>query len=743
MRACFDGHSINHNKPFYYHIIMKKTAFTLLLMATCLLGLAQYTGNSAKTSPYLASLTQQFGTKTTPIKNVKALVTLAVPCHAPAFFQSHGIRLIDSIGRIYIVDLPLAVVAELSCNDTIERMEAERMPQPALDVTPQQVNASGVYLGDGLPQAYTGEGVAAGVFDCYFDFTHPAFEDQNGDLRVRYYYDFHWPNADSTLGHALLSTAEIAQYEHSQHTRNNIHGTHVMGIMGGSPVNGQLKGLAPDADLYVVDFNSDRDQFDAPDANTSATAVLGFKYIFDQAEADGKPCVINFSSCESVTLTTQRVLESEALRLLVGPGRIIVAAAGNDGFRSSYFEKGASDFQAGTGIKNGISSGQYIDLDLVTPGNQYVRFDFLGIQLIGGGIEGTIAFHTDSINPISGNHFTVTTSMGDVSLDVTVSPYQDPRGTVYHIHGVMPNITYLVLCGATVLLTSNNPAWMYSDISVSPFTNIEGVPQYCFAQPGYSVSWPATMPEIIAVGATGYKPTFTNLANETNSDMITFAPAQNGLITTFSSCGPAIDGRTKPDVVAPGLNISAAYNSFYTDLEGIRKNLTHSVIHNGKTYYYLAESGTSMAAPVVAGVIALWLQAKPNLTPAQILDVFRETSTHPDTTLSYPNNTYGYGQIDAYRGLLYILEQPWNIPQLSQHQPQKVQFRLDQRILYADFGGSMPRKITFSVYALNGSLLLTKSGRDHIDLSALPSGVYAVQLTTDQRETTGSTLVRL
>ena len=722
---------------------MKKTAFTLLLMATCLLGFAQYTGNSAKTSPYLASLMQQFGTKATPIKNVKALVTLAESCHAPAFFQSHGIRLIDSIGRIYIVDLPLAVVAELSCNDTIERMEAERMPQPALDVTPQQVDATGVYLGDGLPQAYTGEGVAAGVFDCYFDFTHPAFEDQNGDLRVRYYYDFHWPNADSTLGHALLSTAEIAQYEHSQHTRNNIHGTHVMGIMGGSPVNGQLKGLAPDADLYVVDFNSDRDQFEAPDANTSATAVLGFKYIFDQAEADGKPCVINFSSCESVTLTTQRVLESEALRLLVGPGRIIVAAAGNDGFRSSYFEKGASDLQAGTGIKNGISSGQYIDLDLVTPGNQYVRFDFLGIQLIGGGIEGTIAFHTDSINPISGNHFTVTTSMGDVSLDVTVSPYQDPRGTVYHIHGVMPNITYLVLCGATVLLTSNNPAWMYSDISISPFTNIEGVPQYCFAQPGYSVSWPATMPEIIAVGATGYKPTFTNLSNETNSDMITFAPAQNGLITTFSSCGPALDGRTKPDVVAPGLNISAAYNSFYTDLEGIRKNLTHSMIHNGKTYYYLAESGTSMAAPVVAGVIALWLQAKPNLTPEQILEVFRATSTHPDSTLSYPNNTYGYGQIDAYRGLLYILEQPWNIPQLSQHQPQKVQFRLDRRILYADFGGNMPRKITFSVYALNGSLLMTQSGRDHIDMSALPSGVYAVQLTTDQRETTGSTLVRL
>jgi hypothetical protein len=103
------------------------------------------------------------------------------------------------VGRVFIVDIPLDRVAVLSFNDTIERIEAERMPHLAMDVTPQQVNATGVYAGENLPQAYTGAGVAAGVFDCYYDFTHPAFLDANGDLRVRYYYDFHWPNADSTL----------------------------------------------------------------------------------------------------------------------------------------------------------------------------------------------------------------------------------------------------------------------------------------------------------------------------------------------------------------------------------------------------------------------------------------------------------------------------------------------------------------------------------------------------------------
>ena len=734
--------------------LLKTTAVLLmgLLIGTSVS--AQNMVNGSKVSAHLQEMVVHLATKDGH-KSVSALATLAIPCDAPAFFERRGCRMIDSIGRIYIVSIPLGEVATLSNNDTVERLEAERMPRPQMDVTPQQVNATGLYAGTNLPQAYTGAGVVAGLFDSYYDFTHPAFRDANGDLRISYYYDFHWPNADSTLGRALESASEIAAQQHSLYTRNGLHGTHVASIMAGSAV-GQYQGMAPEADIYLVDFNSDREQFANPDENTSAIAVLGFKKIFDKAAEVGKPCVVNFSSGESVIFTAQRVLEGEAMQALTGPGRIIVSSAGNDGTRSCYLEKGIGDYQAGTGIENGLYCGQIIDIDLITTGNQFVRFVFMGMGLTGGGIEGTIAFHTDSILP-TGNHFTVTTTnFGDVQLDVMPLDFQDPRGDVYHIHGTMPNPAYLLLCGATVLLTSNNPAYMYSDIAYSPFLNVTSVPQYSFAKKGYSITWPAMLPGIIAAGATGYKNTFVNIDGQTNDDLISFAPDHIGYITKFSSCGPTFDGHTKPDVVAPGYNISAAYNSFYSDFAGMRKNLTHSGTYNGQTYYYLAESGTSMAAPVVAGVIALWLQAKPDLTPAQALEVIRRTATHPDDTMSYPNNTYGYGQIDAYRGLLEVLELPVRIPELSQEQPKGVTFHVVDKHLYVDFGGNTPRRMLFNIYTLDGRLVYNYEFRNSnfeihnskfpasgIDLSKLRNGVYAVQLITDNKATTGSTLIRL
>ena len=116
------------------------------------------------------------------------------------------------------------------------------------------------------------------------------------------------------------------------------------------------------------------------------------------------------------------------------------------------------------------------------------------------------------------------------------------------------------------------------------------------------------------------------------------ATTSSDVIATYSSRGPVtIDGsnRPKPDVVAPGSDIRSSWHGGgYTNL-----------------------SGTSMAAPHVAGTAALMMAANPNLIGqvAAIEDILARTA-QPRTTEQtcgdvpgslLPNNTYGYGRIDA------------------------------------------------------------------------------------------------
>ncbi len=66
-------------------------------------------------------------------------------------------------------------------------------------------------------------------------------------------------------------------------------------------------------------------------------------------------------------------------------------------------------------------------------------------------------------------------------------------------------------------------------------------------------------------------------------------------ISYFSSRGPTADGRTKPDVVAPGEKIMSCQAGFK---KGVPKT------------YYVAESGTSMACPHVSGIVAAFLSVR-------------------------------------------------------------------------------------------------------------------------------------
>ncbi|KKK74032.1 hypothetical protein LCGC14_2887830, partial [marine sediment metagenome] len=106
-------------------------------------------------------------------------------------------------------------------------------------------------------------------------------------------------------------------------------------------------------------------------------------------------------------------------------------------------------------------------------------------------------------------------------------------------------------------------------------------------------------------------------------------PAGGFYLACFSSRGPTLDGRTKPDIAAPGVLVKAAAG--------------------GTTNDYTNKSGTSMASPFVAGTAALMVQADPTLTPSQVKSII--TSTAVDWGPSGKDIDYGAGRLDAYEAI--------------------------------------------------------------------------------------------
>jgi serine protease AprX len=139
--------------------------------------------------------------------------------------------------------------------------------------------------------------------------------------------------------------------------------------------------------------------------------------------------------------------------------------------------------------------------------------------------------------------------------------------------------------------------------------NSDGAVQYG------SITAPGNAPWVLTVGASSHMGTVTR-ADDT--------------VASFSSRGPtAIDYAAKPDLVAPGVGIyslSAPESRLYES----HTNYLLSGIVSAPPTPYLSLSGTSQAAPVVAGTVALMLQANPTLTPNAVKAILQFTAQQYD-----------------------------------------------------------------------------------------------------------------
>lgn len=627
--------------------------------------------------------------------------------NADGLIKKYRCRQLAKVDNVYILSIPLNQLAGLSNEKNVLRIEAGNGNRIQMDTTTILVNALPVYSGQDLPQAYTGKGVVVGIQDIGFDLTHPTFYSTNmKDYRIKALWD---QLSKDTIGSTLpvgcdyRDASSLLQIGHSLDGFTQTHGTHTAGIAAGSGSEGNnivspYRGIAYDADIVLV-ANATGNNIDLIDKKdyykyTYATDALGFKYIFDYADSQGKPCVINFSEGGHQDFHGYDQLYYEMLDKITGPGHIIVASAGNDADWINYVHKpkGIPNIES---LLWGNRESAYFTTKTDKPFvfRMKVAANTSTAQIVEIPMEQVLACKDslliDSIK--------IDKQMYKWRILAYPSSYNS-TDVIYDIRlESNPNLGYDIPVSIE-LASSEATIDLYRIRGFLPPRDQN--PMLKMGNNSYSINSPSSAPSVISVGATAYRRGFLNYLGEWKE----YDKGTDGRRTSFSSVGPTIDGRIKPDVMAPGQNIISAYSSYFImNPKNAGAPLASDVRHfqyNGRTYAWNANGGTSMSSPVVAGAIALWLQAYPRLTPQDCLEVFRKTCTQYDTLLSYPNNWYGYGEINIYAGLKEVLRMAK--AGIGQHENSQT-CTDNKRIYYIDgrYAGTSESNLPRGIYVRN------------------------------------------
>ncbi len=583
-----------------------------------------------------------------------------------------GCDVLLDLDDIVIAAIPLQNIEQVAALPQVKQIAASQSSHLLNDQSASIVSADKLWSmpTQTLP-GLTGKDVVVGVVDACIDFSHPTFRTADGSqLRIKAVWD--WldftdggsPVVVDTLmiGRQYIGEKEILakMYSADSYIRDLAgHGTHTAATAAGSGFNGTVgspySGMAPEADLCMVSVTAGGNTHLIPEDKkylyTDATNDLAFKYIFDYAESQGKPCVINISIGSAEDLY-QSNIANDAISRIVGPGKIICSAVGNEAENGNYIFKGLGvekkgAFLLGSAKANAwlLSSTEYPVVNLTFyPKNEEK-------------IEWT--YDTERLREYPDDPYRETLQIDGRNVYVELMAYpswvdENHIATDIVISTEDENVIGTALPVALTLTGASNEIEAFAQKSNS-FKKDERDTSLGDFDNTHCINLPASCDDVIGVGSVSYRDKFLNYKGET----VDWSSNQTGGVRTdFSSIGPNKRGAIKPEVMAPGQNIISAMNSsFYENLseeDYLQDYVVDTFESNGRTYGWYVISGTSMAAPAVTGVIALWLQENPTLTPDQVREVIMNTSTHTVSGIAYPNNEYGYGLINAEAGVEYI-----------------------------------------------------------------------------------------
>lgn len=570
-----------------------------------------------------------------------------------------------------------------------------------------------------LSKPYTGKGVLAAIVDQGVDPNHVAFLDENGKSRVTYLLDFDGtadksgnPNYsiygdqiydEDNMGNIYwyptidkFTTDEINAY-HGTHTLNILGGGYTgdiqraTGLTGNIPVMETLPnpyyGVAPDVQM-AVSCGSLSDACIAFGLNSLLDYALYARYEY------GIPSVVSMSLGSTMGAHDPNGLFNYFLDLC-GEESIIVLAAGNEGDLKIALKKNL------TADDNSMATMIYpyaYRYDPTQPSGQYNTYIRQGAVMIYGSDSRPFKINafimtgepgnyrrraTMDISSQEGNYYLSNSYYADYvggSVNSTVSRYFDGYvggGSMldedlnrwygvfdYYLFtnpatGFNDDGSEAVIVGFEVIGEDGQRIECYADGNNTWMYNY-GMTAYMDGMTDGTISDMAVGYNNITVGSYTERSRWLSLDgkpywyDEEDGFVI-------GDIGHYTSYGTLSDGRTLPHVCAPGSAVISAMSTPYVEnyFKGFEQyipmNFQAKATVNGRTYYWKQETGTSMSTPLVAGSIALWLEADPTLSLDDVRDIISRTAVRDEYVENGIAAQWGAGKFDALAGLKEVI----------------------------------------------------------------------------------------
>ncbi|MGA8145933.1 MAG: S8 family serine peptidase [Candidatus Acidiferrales bacterium] len=489
----------------------------------------------------------------------------------------------------------------------------------------------------------TGKGVIVAIIDTGADFRNADFINFDGSghptSRFLYLWDtvtnaydssgigskapYSYPNGSSigTLYTREQLTAEVnSRSVRIPATDEGGHGTATTGIAAGNGNNsrGAYAGVAPQADIIVVRVASGGGSFDHGFLLNAAVA-----WIDSVAKREGKPVVFSCSfgghggHHDGLSVEER---ELDARFPANARGRAIAISAGNER---------TNGLHARTAYEGGDEPARLL-WQSQNPGILH-----LFIHKQGGG-------------PVDPDHL----RWGTLVLNINGQQRQFPMPQSPPEKTVDPNSNELELdfaapAGVVGLALGDDTG---EPFLIDAYLPMGGQFHPAIRRDAEIVGTPGTTAAAITVASYDWNDQFSY-----QGKMVTMPgvcgpnPMQIGDVSCYSSIGYSRDGTVKPDIASPGQWFSAPY-AMHPDGSGVNPK-EWTVDSSGR---YTKMNGTSSAAPYTAGVIALMMQKRPDITTGEIKTLLELNATQDSFTGTVPNPGWGYGKLDiaAVRAVL-------------------------------------------------------------------------------------------